>query len=222
MKNILLLLFTSIILSSFAQEEHKVDLTELLKDIQQFESNDGNMEMTFWIPRCYWRIALEGRDEIAPETLGLIEDAFKDYELVCVLYVESNLDGTFDFTSEPKMRKDLIIKDSDGKKYKPLDTDELSEQVIYFDAMIKPMFSQMFGQMGEGMHFYYFEIKNKNDDNLINEFEASEFFVYHSNKEFKFSLPLPSLLPPKNCPIDNEEMKGNWKYCPIHGEALTD
>ena len=84
------------------------------------------------------------------------------------------------------------------------------------------MFSQMLGKMGEGMHFYFFNIKDKDGKNIIDEYKKGKFSVLHSNKEFEYQLPLVTLLPSKKCPIDNAEMKGNWNYCPFHGVELKE
>ena len=37
---------------------------------------------------------------------------------------------------------------------------------------------------------------------------------------FTWRLPLGSVLPPKVCPVDGEQMSGVWTYCPRHGAEL--
>lgn len=78
----------------------------------------------------------------------------------------------------------------------------------------------MLGQMGDGMHFYLFKVQDENGNPTIDEYKEGSFTVKHSDKEFNYTLPLVALMPSKICTVDQAEMKGNWKYCPFHGNLL--
>lgn len=118
------------------------------------------------------------------------------------------------------MRNNIRVIDRKGKKHYALAEADLSSELALMLINIQPMFAKMFGQMGNGMHFYAFEVKDKKGNNLIDETKEGEFIVAHSNTIFKWRLPLVSLLKSKVCSEDNEEMKGNWKFCPFHGVKL--
>lgn len=219
----ILSIFTTVFLlsfSSFCQWSKKVDLTTYINEIQKWEKNENNMSLTFWIPNSYWRIALQDSPEVTPEMIQQIEMAFQDYVIIIALDMEMSMGSSMVFRKEPEMRKSISIIDSQGNKYFPIKEDDLEGSALMFKDAIKPMFVQMLGKMGQGMHFYFFEVKDKEEDNLINEYEKGKFTVKHSNYNFEYSLPLSSLLSPKKCPVDNLEMNGNWNYCPTHGVKL--
>lgn len=195
-------------------------MTDYIREIQMWHKDDNNMTLSFWIPQSYWKIALENSPQVPKELLEQIESAFENYVFVCALDLQINMDGTMTYTDELSLRKTITITDVSGKTHQPLQENQLNEDALTFSRTLKPMFAQMLGQMGAGMHLYFFEIKDAEKNNLINEYKKSNFSIEHSNKTFKYQLPLVTLLPSKKCPVDGAEMKGNWMYCPIHGTEL--
>ena len=216
------LLVLSIILSvaAYCQTTPKVDFTEFIKEVQKWDKQDNEMSLTFWIPNTYWRIALTNNPNIDEELVDHIESIFENYIFVCIADIEFTSQGTMNYTDEKNLRKSLSLVDSLGNKYLPLQDKQLDPEMVELIDGIRPMFAQMFGQMGEGMNFFLFEVKDKNGKNIIDENEENTFKINHSNKSFEFNLPIVSLMAPQACPVDNEEMKGNWNYCPIHGVKL--
>lgn len=178
------------------------------------------MALAFWIPTSYWKLATEGNAQIPEETVAQIVSAFDDYILVCGLDVEIHTNGTASFTDEALLRKSISLEDGEGKVYLPLEGGELSSEALGFLEPMKPTFRQMLGQVGEGMHFYFFKVQDENGKTIIDEYQEGTFTVKHSDREFTYRLPLVSLMPAKICPVDQAEMKGNWKYCPFHGVPL--
>ena len=70
------------------------------------------------------------------------------------------------------------------------------------------------------MHLYLFPAKNKADKPIMEAKKDGAFTIGLADESFNWKLPLGSLLPPKVCPVDGEELNGAWKFCPWHGEAL--
>jgi hypothetical protein len=206
--------------TAYSQSSKKVDLTEYIREIQIWDKQGNNMSLAFWIPLSYWRIALEDSPQVKPEQITQIEKAFEDYILVCALDLDINIGGTMTFTKEQDLRKSISILDSLGNIHIPLTNEQLSPVALFFSESIRPMFAKMLGQMGQGMNFYFFKIKDQYGANIFNEYQKGRFTIRHSNREFKYLLPLVTLMPPKKCPIDSVKMKGNWIFCPIHGVKL--
>ncbi len=217
-------LFISVILcitvSAASQETENVNLIEYIKEVQKWNKQSNEMTLSFWIPNGYWELALKDNPQITQAVINQIKDAFKDYVFVCALDLDINNNGTMSYTPESDLRKTIFIKDNTNKQYDPLDKEEISSDALSLSEAIKPMFAQMLGQMGAGMHFYFFKITDEKGNPTINEYKKGEFTICHSGREFKYNLPLVTLLPPKVCPIDNASMKGNWDYCPFHGVKL--
>lgn len=86
--------------------------------------------------------------------------------------------------------------------------------------MMGPVLVNMLGPMGQNMHFFLFSSKKKNGQEIAVAKREGAFSVKLDKREFKWRLPLGSLLPPKVCPIDGEKLNGAWKFCPWHGVAL--
>ena len=219
-KNVILLGLTFVTSLTFGQFKDNVDQVEMITEIQKWEKDSSKMTLSFWIPNSYWRIALAGNPIGTEKTIKTIEDIFEDYVIVCA--ADILIDGTAAITSTPDsiLRNNIRVIDRKGKKYYALAEADLSSELALMLINIKPMFAKMFGQMGSGMYFYAFEVKDKKGNNLIDETKEGEFVVAHSNTIFKWRLPLVSLLENKICLEDNEEMKGNWKFCPFHGVEL--
>ncbi|MET2986128.1 hypothetical protein [Aureibaculum conchae] len=220
MKIITLILSLFLFLNNYGQQKSKVNQIELISDIQIWDKDNDKMKLSFWIPSSYWRISLEGNSDISEEIIEKIESTFDDYMVLCLADIEVNGDN-LTYTSKSDLEKTATIIDKNKKSYTPLSDEVIPHETNEILKSIKPMFAQMFGQLGKGMHFFLFKVKYENNENIINEFKEGEFIVKHSGKEFKWTLPLPALLPNKYCPIDNEEMKGNWVFCPFHGEKLN-
>lgn len=206
--------------SAFSQTNQNVDFTEFIKEVQKWDKQEDAMSMTFWIPNTYWRMALADNPKIDEELVEHIESMFENYIFVCIADIEITSYGTMNYSVEKVLRKSLSLVDSLGNKYLPLADKQLDPELVEIIEGIRPMFAQMFGQMGEGMNFYLFEVKDRNGKNIIDENEVNTFTIKHSDKSFEYNLPLVSLMAPKACPVDSEEMKGNWNYCPIHGVKL--
>ncbi|OWW25919.1 hypothetical protein B4Q04_10045 [Zobellia sp. OII3] len=208
--------------TSFGQAPQKVNLTDYIREIQIWHKENNHMSLAFWIPTGYWKIATEGNPQISGETVDQIVSAFDDYVLVCGLDVDIHTNGTALFTDEATLRQSISLIDEQGEVYLPLDDDEVSPEASGFLEPMKPMFRQMLGQMGEGMHFFFFKVQDENGKTAIDEYKEGSFTIKHSDKEFKYELPLVTLMPSKKCPVDHAEMKGNWKYCPFHGDLLKE
>jgi hypothetical protein len=214
----LILLLTSF--TFFGQK--KVDQTELMKSLTISNENHNKLSVTLWIPNSYWRIVLEGSPDVPEESISLLEKTFDNYLLICSVDIEIGSGASMDFKSKPELQKIISITDINNKVYKPLPDSEINYDAKNLLKNMSPMFAQMFGEMGKGMHFFLFIIKNDKGENIINEFEKGEFTVGYSDNKFKWTLPLSALIDKKYCPIDKMEMNGNWNYCPFHGIELKD
>lgn len=220
MRQVLIGIFLSIPILTLGQVETEVSITELMKEIQQWEKKDNKMSLAWWIPNEYWRIALKDNKQIPQETITQFENVFEGYLMIWACDLTINSDGTMNYTKEEEINKSITIVDSNNRKYFPLAKNQVGREALTIAENMKPFFSQALGQMGRGIHFYFFKVTDQNGRNLIEAKLPGEFKVLHSNSSFLWRLPLSALMPLKVCPVDNEKMKGTWSYCPIHGQKL--
>ncbi|NOT75032.1 MAG: hypothetical protein HOP08_08895 [Cyclobacteriaceae bacterium] len=220
MKNLFTMVFSFVVLVCSAQEPSDVVLTDFIRDSQQWVKEGEKMNLSWWIPSEYWKISLAGNTQIPPGTSEKLEMIFKDYMLICAAEATIHLDGAIEVNDESTIRKSIKVMDASGKTYSPLSEDQLSDEARSVAQNLKPVFAQALGQLGKGMHIFFFSIKNDKSENLIFAAKPGVFKVIHDNSTFNWSLPLASLLPPKICPVDKEKLKGNWNFCPVHGNKL--
>jgi hypothetical protein len=136
--------------------------------------------------------------------------------------VEGKVDamGNITYSSEPDIRSKLQLIDSHGNRYLPLSEDGINISTKSFLAMMKPMLANILGPMGQNMYFYTFVAKDKNGVDIADPRKEGSFSVRLGDKDFKWDLPLSSLVPEKICPICKRKLNGTYKYCPFDGTPL--
>jgi hypothetical protein len=207
---------------AFGQPKN-TNITEFIRQIQKWEKEGEKMKMAWWLPTDYWRIALQGNPDIPPAVVDQLENIFDEYVLISVanLTISTNAtNATMLGVDEETILKTLSIIDKNGKKHYPLKRDEVSSEALQVEASMRPMFAQSLGEMGKSMHMFFFKIKDADQKNLIVASKEGEFTIQHSGVDFKWTLPLPILMPDQKCPTDKAVMAGDWVYCPYHGVKL--
>lgn len=222
MKYILVIALLAYSFGSFGQYNKNVNLTDFIRDLQIWHKDDKEMALTFWIPESYWDISMKASPDVDESQIAEINAIFEGYIFICALDMELFSGGNVEYTSEKNLRRSISIVGPDGNSYLPLKDKDIPEKLQNMSQLLKPMFSKILGQMGAGIQFYFFEVKDLAGNELINELMQGQFTVKHSNREFVYNLPIVSLLAPKHCPEDGAEMKGNWNFCPIHGVQLIE
>lgn len=220
MRLIFILVFGLLASQVSAQGPGSNKASELIREVMTMDNSDGELTMNFWIPTNYWEVTAEATPDVTPEIAEQLKMIMKPYIIVLTAHTPISTGLGFDFADETTMRNSIKLVDSEGNKYKPLKNEDVEYDAMNIIGSMKPVFSQMIGEMGRGMHFYIFENVNAEGEPIVNEDDEGSFTIIHSGRSFRYSTPLVALMPPKNCPVDNVQMKGNWKFCPIHGVEL--
>ena len=155
----------------------------------------------------------------SPEFVENIVTQMKDYMMFCVVDYTTSSSG-INFKTDAEIRTSIKLIDSSKNVLKPLEDKEISEDAKRLLKNLQPIMAQMLGQFGEGMQIYLFKAKRINGKPTINVLTKNDFTLSWNTTSLNWKLPLASMLPSKFCPVDNEKMKGNWQYCPIHGTKL--
>ena len=95
------------------------------------------------------------------------------------------------------------------------------ESIDQMLQMIKPVMVNMLGPLGQNLHFILFPAKTSAGKRIAAAKEKGTFKIKLGSKNFKWRLPLDSLLPVKVCSGCKEECKGSWSFCPWCGKGLT-
>ena len=175
-------------------------------------------QLVLWIPTEYWEI-VGGQMKLPPESLAIIEKELSPYMLFCV--VDYSIEGTsLTFKSADDLRPTIKMVDSSKHVYLPLADNAISPMALKIVSQFQPAMAKILGQFGDGMHVFLFDAMGNDHRRSFDVAKPNRFLVTWEDVTAKYILPLPSVLPPKFCPVDKEQMQGNWSYCPIHGVKL--
>jgi|JI10StandDraft_1071094.scaffolds.fasta_scaffold01415_5 hypothetical protein len=206
--------------NSFAQER-KVDLNALILETQKLSQSAEKLSMVWWIPEDYWRASFEQNSSVNPTLVEAIIKSLRPYIVIVALDGEIGSQGGINYKSKESIQSTMQIIDAEGNHYFPLANEKIDSQANIFLSLMKPVFANMAGPMGENMNFYLFPSTNEKGINTIDAKKEGKFSVLLDKTEYKWKLPLSSLLASKLCPIDNEVLNGTWKFCPMHGVELN-
>jgi hypothetical protein len=202
-------------------EDHKVVLNDLVRETQKMSDTSGEITLIWWIPEEFWRISItQGNPDATEAQTEKFLEVLRPYTILVVVDGKLGQFGGVTYTSEPDIRAGIKIKDGQGARYLPIGEGKVNPDAKNLLSMMKPIFSNMLGPMGENMHFYTFSAWDKGGNKIADAKKEGNFSVTLPGREYKWRLPLGSLLPPRKCPVDGEILNGAYKYCPWHGAKL--
>lgn len=224
MKNFLLLI-TLISFSSFAQQKldlKEVDMNKLLKDILYTDAGKEQITVLYWIPEIYWEVmAAKDPKNFSPETMNQIREMLGNKTIFFAVSGKMNTSThLFEAKEESYLRSNISVT-FNGKTYKPIPQAKLSEELKFLNDYMKPIFTQMMGDMGAGMTLFYFDMADADGENLLNPYSDSDFKLELGPAKNTFHLPLPSLYKDSKCANDGELFPANYEFCPYHGSKLV-
>ncbi len=213
-----LLIFGSMSLS-FAQDK-KVDINALVGETQKMSQSADEMTLLWWTPEEFWRVSFEQNPNMTAAQSEEFIKFLRPYTVIMAIDGKIGAFGGVTYKPEATIKNSIQIIDSQGTYYRPLGDEKIDADTKNLLSMMKPVFVNMLGPMGQNMHFFLFPSLNEKGRKIADAKREGTFSVKLDKREFKWRLPLGSLLPPKVCPVDGEKMSGAWKYCPWHGVEL--
>lgn len=218
-RNILLLFSTLVLLTSGKPKDLRdVVLNDLIKETQ-YHLNDGGqgtISMLWWLPTEFWATIYTQNEDVSEETAAQIVDALDKYTMVIVLDGEVTALGGLESRSSDEIRNNTRVKSKNGRSFSPLKSSEIDNEAKMMLTILKPVFSNLLGKMGESMELMMF---TDNGNSILSPYEVGGGITYYETK-VDLGLPLASLFKEKRCPEDNAEMNSKWVYCPFHGVKL--
>jgi hypothetical protein len=218
MKYLLPCIFSLIIFTSKAQNLKPTNINDFVIECMKYNGEIPHKQMGLWLPYNFWQIIGE-QMKLSPDAVRDIVNKMKGYMMFAV--VDYTISGTqYTFKSEDEIRKSIKLYDSSKNIYLPINTENISPDATRMLSYFQPTLAKLLGQFGEGMHVFLFEAKQIDGKPAIDITKVYHFSLSWEQANLKWTLPFASILPPKYCPVDNEQMKGNWYYCPFHGAKL--
>lgn len=204
---------------SFAQDR-KVDINALTQETQKMSQSANEMTLIWWIPEEFWRVSFEKDPNMTASQIEEFLKVLRPYMLIVAVDGKMGAFGGVSYKPKATIQNSIQMIDREGTHYRPLSDENIDADTKNFLSMMKPVFVNMLGPLGQNMHFFLFPPKNKKGQDVAVAKREGAFSVKLDKREFKWRLPLGSLLPPKVCPVDGEKMNGAWKFCPWHGVEL--
>lgn len=210
-----LAIFIGAILTATAQQKaEKVEVVDMVKDLILMKKVESNIKQVWWIPSEYWRFALTEDQNIGEEIILDIEAKLAGYTLFSV--VNSDISPFSGFK-----KRDATISIIDKNEIlSPLSEEEIPDDIKELINIFRPTLAGMIGQLGEQMIFYVFKNNLEDGTTAISPYNKGKLLVKVNDTDFTYRLPLQSMVEKKICPEDQEQLNGNWEYCPWHGTEL--
>ena len=201
--------------------DQAVDLGKFSQELQRSENVAGSFKMIWWIPTEFWEESFKQAAMTREQKEGF-QKAVNDYIVVAVIDGQINQLGGLTPQSAEHVRKNVTVQADDGKPLLPLGDDDVATETRTLLMMMKPMFGKMLGEFGKGMELVCFKGKDDSGARLLDPRKKGQLLVSYGGKEYKWRLPLGSLLPPKYDAESGEKFPGNYLFSPYTGAKLTD
>ncbi|MFX0152297.1 MAG: zinc ribbon domain-containing protein [Candidatus Hodarchaeota archaeon] len=204
---------------AFSQDV-KIDLDSLMTETQKMSDDPDAMTLVWWIPDEFWIATAEGDPTFTEEDLTDVLNTLQPYTLFAIVKGKIGAFGGVTYTSGSDIKKNILLVGTDGIHYQPISDENIEANAKNLIMMMKPIFANMLGGMGENCHFLLFPAKNIKGQNIANANDNGSISILLENEEFRWRLPLDSVLPPKVCPNCGEKCNRAWNYCPWCGTSL--
>jgi hypothetical protein len=218
--SVMMLFFGALCSSAFAEDE-VVEIGKFAQELQRIENVGGNFRMIWWVPTEYWEESFK-QTPMSREQKDAFLNALNDYLVVAIIDGKISPLGSLTPQSAEHVRKNVTVQADDGKSLPPLGDNEIAPEAKNLLLVMKPVFGKMLGEFGKGMELVCFKGKDDTGARLLDPRKKGQLLVTYGGKEYKWRLPLGSLLPPKYDAESGEKFPGNFLFSPYTGAKLTD
>lgn len=206
-------------LPTLQAEPFKPKMVDVIKETQLHSVEGKKHQLVWWMPSAFWAAAAPSTSD--RKQIDEIVAIMDNYTILAVIDGTTSGMATINFTPEEKIRQTTQIYDENSHPYTPIPPNELQMEVkLMFDIM-KPVITNMMGQLGQNIQFLAFPAKTKDNLKIVNTGGSGRFHVRMGEKDFFYKLPLASLSPDMICKVDGESFPSNFKFCPFHGSTLA-
>lgn len=198
-----------------------VDLQALTQETQQMSQKPDAMTMVWWIPEEFWAASFAQTPGMSATQADEFIRTVRPYTMVVVVDGTMGTFGGVTYRSEDYVRANTRLVDSHGASYAPMTEAEIDADTRNMLMMIKPIFVNMLGPMGQNMHFLLFPSADAEGRPIARAAGEGSFSVRLGATKFAWRLPIDAVLPAKTCADCDRACKGSWSFCPWCGTQLT-
>src|SRR5450755_824057 len=149
------------------------DLSAVVKETQQSANEPGYIAMVWWMPTEYWEIATE-RNGVSGVKAKERFAPLRKYTVLAVVVGKIGI-GNVNYIPETEIRDATTLRDAEGNVYHPVQ--KLTGDAEGLASIIKPVFSNMMGQMGQNIQLLFFAGTNKMAKPIADPLATGSFSV---------------------------------------------
>lgn len=206
-------------LAGYCYGQEDIDWQALILETQKGSPDPNKMTLVWWLPEQFWIASLAQDPTISEAAAAQFIEVLRPYTMIVAIDGEIGVFGGVTYKTEKEVRSSIRIKDTEGRTYTPLQSFEIDADTKMLIQVMEPILASMLGEMGQNMHFILF--RDERGTPIVNAMGKGFFEVVLGEEEFRFRLPLGSLLPPKYDPDTGEKFPGNYNYNPFTGTKLV-
>lgn len=196
------------------------NLNALIDETQQRSPEPHDVTVVWWLPEEFWRASAANNPKAPPEALDSITLWVHPYVIVAVVSAQMAGLGHLNYVTGDSIRSSIALVDSTGATRRPLPDSAISQTARQLIAFLGPVMANMLGNLGQNMNFYLFDGRDARGSRILDPSKPGRFSLRVLGHDYRWRLPLGSLVPRKRCPVDGEMLSGAWTFCPYHGTKL--
>ena len=219
--------FATIILLSILAMTFKAfgqynDVTELIKETQKAIkiADGGEVIFIWWTPTEYWELSFKNDPYVTSSFVNKFMQIMESYSIFAMHHGKMSPLGSITSKSKEEITNKISITLEDSTQLYPLSENEITEDIKNYMMFIKPWFSKVLGNIGDGTEFIVFNNRKSYNKLYIDPKTRNSFSVNYDSLSFTWRLPLGSLLPNKFDPETKETFPGNYNFNPFTGNEL--
>lgn len=199
-----------------------IDLDALVRETQKSSADPSRMTLVWWVPEEFWRASFASNKELTEGQREEFYAVMRPYTMLIIVDGRLEEAGRATYRPEASIRSDLRIRALDGTELRPYAGTQIGDAAKGVIEIARPILSNLLGPLGQNMHVYFFAAQTAAGKPVTGARASGPFSVMLGNREYRWRLPLSTVLPAKKCPTCSETFAGTYQFCPYDGTKMPD
>lgn len=171
------------------------------------------------MPQVYWENNFDQNPGMTEGQKEEILKRLKKYNIFAVVQSDIGTFGSFTHKEKREIRQNIKLQ-SDGVEIEEIPYTVVDQEVSNLLISMKPLLGQAMGELGKGIEFIVYpgEVAG---EKILDPTSDGSFIITSFENDFRWRLPLGSLMPSVIDSETGEEFPGNYKFNPYNGNPLT-
>jgi hypothetical protein len=206
--------------ASVRAQKPQEKLHAIVRDTQKEGSRAGRVTIVWWLVPEFWRTSLAANGSLPADKIEEMVRSIQDVNIFAIIDGKVGVFGAANFLSPEEIQKTLSVTDTHNQSVAAVPESKQSKSTKAMISVMKPVFANMLGDFGKGISFFVFEGTDKSGSRRLDPTKPGSFTVKLNEEDFRWRLPLGSLLPDKICPKCHEQFRGDYAFCPFDATPL--